>query len=471
MQSMTKQKARYAWLSTFMALCLAISGCSGGSSPSGSNEGSGSKELAPPAKQQDKTVVKFWSHQSNLKDKMTELINAYNATNEEHIEIQLNVVADKYNDVLSLAFTSGEGPDIFTITGPSGTRKWADNKWAQPLDEYVTDAFRSRFRDGVWVEGNNLINGQVYTLPDTASTYRLMYNKQLFEQAGLDPEAPPATFAELRDYAKAIAEATDAVGYGLPLGDGYNLDVSIFNGIGHAAIGLARGFDHSKGEFDFAPYKPVLELFAGMEQDGSLLEGALLINGDQGRAKFAEGAIGMIGGASWDPGIYAAMDIGFEIGVADFPTIDGQAKGKPIIQTGSGYMMSASSKDKDKVWKAMEFIHSTEFAGELRKVDGGISLLSEVADDPSYQAEIPYLEPFQIKPTDAVWPPFPPGLRLQGDNMQSVAIGVITGAKAVDEALADLTARYNAAFELGATEGDFDRAKFTIAGFDPLKLQ
>jgi multiple sugar transport system substrate-binding protein len=354
-----------------------VTGCSGknDNNQSSGNPSETNKELQPEsAKPGPKQIVKFWSHQNNLKDKMTELIDNYNATNTDGIEIELNVVADKYNDVLSLAFTSGEGPDIFTITGPSGTRKWAENKWAEPLDSYITDEFKGKFRDGVWVEDNNLINGEIYTLPDTASTMRMIYNKELFKQAGLDPEKPPITFAEMREYAKKITESSGgkAVGYGLPLADGYNIDVSVFNGIGHLAVGSTRGFDHSKGQFDFGVYSPVVQLFTDMEEDGSMLEGAMLINGDQGRAKFAEGTIGMMGAASWDPGIYASMDMKFDMGVTDYPTIDGNAKGKPIIQTGSGYMMSASTKDKEKTWIAMEFLFSPEFAGEIRKTDGGI---------------------------------------------------------------------------------------------------
>lgn len=456
--------------------CMAVAtGCSSNNNKGASSSGASSstnEELAQqsPVSAGPKTKIAFWSHQSNLKDKMTELIDAYNRTNTDGIEIDLNVVADKYNDVLSLAFSTGEGPDIFTITGPSITRKMVDNKWGQPLNEFITDEFKARFRDGVWVENNNVIGGQIYTLTDQASTVRLLYNKSLFTEAGLDPEKPPTTFAELREDAKRIKEASGgkAAGFGLPLADGYNIDVAMLNSMGYNAIGLNRGFDHAQGKFDFAPYKPLVELFTGMQQDGSMLEGALLVNGDQGRAKFAEGSIGMIGGASWDPGIYVGMQIGFDVGVAEFPTIDGTAKGKASIQTGSGYMMSASAKDKEKTWMAMEFIFSPGFMGELIKQAGGISLVKDIASNPAYQSDIKLLDQFQIKDDETVWPPFPPGLKLQGDAMQAVFTQVINGQKKVDDALADLTKRYNAAFDQAIAEGAYTRDSYTIPDFNPL---
>ncbi|MBD2846305.1 extracellular solute-binding protein [Paenibacillus sp. IB182496] len=468
---MRQMQKRGAGALAAVLLATALAGCAGGNK---ATTGGDNEELQPPqAQAEQKTKVTLWTHQSNLKDKMTELITAYNDTNEDGVEIELNVVADKYNDVLSLAFSTKEGPDIFSITGPSSTQKAAENGWVQPLNDYMTDDFKARFRDGVWVENNNVIGDQIYTLPDQASTMRLMYNKALFEQAGLDPEQPPQTFEELREFAQRITEASGgaAAGLGLPMGDGYYTDVILMNGMGYNAIGVNRGFDHRQGRFDFEPYRPLLELTRQIEQDGSMLKGALLVSSDQGRAKFAEGEIGIIGGASWDPGIFASMDIGFDVGVAAFPTIDGEPRGKSTIQMGSGYAMSAFAEDKDKAWKAMEYLYSPAFMGEIMKTVGGISLLNEVAEDPAYQSDVPLLEHYQIVEADGVWPPFPPGLKLQGDTMQSVFMQVINGQKEIDAALSDLTKRYNEAFERGISEGAFRREDFTIADFDPLQLQ
>ncbi len=37
----------------------------------------------------------------------------------------------------------------------------------------------------------------------------MFYNKDLFEEVGLDPENPPKTFSELVDAAEKLSEATD----------------------------------------------------------------------------------------------------------------------------------------------------------------------------------------------------------------------------------------------------------------------
>ncbi|MFG1702121.1 ABC transporter substrate-binding protein [Nonomuraea sp. M3C6] len=57
--------------------------------------------------------------------------------------------------------------------------------------------------------------GKVYGLPDDNYSLGLLYNRKLYEKAGLDPDKPPATWAEVRENAKKIAALGDGVvGYG-----------------------------------------------------------------------------------------------------------------------------------------------------------------------------------------------------------------------------------------------------------------
>ena len=58
-------------------------------------------------------------------------------------------------------------------------------------------------------------DGKQWGLPVAFSTKSLYWNKDLFAAAGLDPEKPPATFAEEIAAAKAIKEKTGAAGFGV----------------------------------------------------------------------------------------------------------------------------------------------------------------------------------------------------------------------------------------------------------------
>lgn len=71
--------------------------------------------------------------------------------------------------------------------------------WSQ-----ITDAAKTAFTD----------NGKVYALPFYSYTMGIVYNKKLFQQAGLDASKPPATWQEVAADAKKIsALGNGVVGY------------------------------------------------------------------------------------------------------------------------------------------------------------------------------------------------------------------------------------------------------------------
>ncbi|MFI1336339.1 ABC transporter substrate-binding protein [Streptomyces sp. NPDC020845] len=62
------------------------------------------------------------------------------------------------------------------------------------------DTIRKELRDIYTVDG------KVYGIPRTGYSMGLIYNRKLFEKAGLDPDKPPTTWEEVRADAKKIAE-------------------------------------------------------------------------------------------------------------------------------------------------------------------------------------------------------------------------------------------------------------------------
>jgi sn-glycerol 3-phosphate transport system substrate-binding protein len=63
--------------------------------------------------------------------------------------------------------------------------------------------------------------GVQWAMPLNISTPVLFYNKAMFEEAGLDPERPPITLDELREYSQQIVDS-GAAAYGIALDSGVN---------------------------------------------------------------------------------------------------------------------------------------------------------------------------------------------------------------------------------------------------------
>ncbi len=81
---------------------------------------------------------------------------------------------------------------------------------------------RPKFLDDFWpaLWANATVDGELYAIPFQNSTPLLYYNKEHFKAAGLDPDKPPQTWAELVDAARKLTTA-DHMGFGLPEGYDY----------------------------------------------------------------------------------------------------------------------------------------------------------------------------------------------------------------------------------------------------------
>jgi multiple sugar transport system substrate-binding protein len=58
-------------------------------------------------------------------------------------------------------------------------------------------------------------DGKVYGIPTNNETMALIWNRSIFQEAGLPPDEPPATWDDLVAYSKQIKEKTGKDGYGL----------------------------------------------------------------------------------------------------------------------------------------------------------------------------------------------------------------------------------------------------------------
>jgi ABC-type glycerol-3-phosphate transport system substrate-binding protein len=112
----------------------------------------------------------------------------------------------------AVQLAGGSLPDVFTVPFTDSKTLLENGQLMDvtaEIDELgYTDSFNPVILDGV--TGSD---GKIYGFPRQAYAMGLHYNRDLFEQAGLDPDAPPTTWEQVREYAKQIAEKTGKAGY------------------------------------------------------------------------------------------------------------------------------------------------------------------------------------------------------------------------------------------------------------------
>lgn len=110
------------------------------------------------------------------------------------------------NQKLFLSIAGGVPPDVTFVDGPQ-VAEWACRGALEPLDEYIQAAGieEDDFWSPCWKQ--TVFDGKVYALTFVADpNFAFFWNKEVFREAGLDPESPPETLAEMDAMADAITE-------------------------------------------------------------------------------------------------------------------------------------------------------------------------------------------------------------------------------------------------------------------------
>ncbi|MBW5448552.1 extracellular solute-binding protein [Cohnella sp. CFH 77786] len=471
-----------------LAAAVTIAGCgkSGGSgeaSPSGSSGASSTPSASASQSQtpaKEKVVIEVWTNSRHDKDVREAMVKKFNETNDKNIQIDYKIFTDNYNDQLKLALNSGQLPDLI-YNFPSSL---SDAKIAMDLTPYITPEMKARFSPAAfnpppWVGG-------IEAVLENATTFKLVYNKDLFRASGLDPEKPPATWDEMRQYAKTITEKGGGkkFGLGLPLKQTVFWNYYVIVPAALSGDNLGRnGFDATKGEYDFSKYAKYIQWWIDVNKDGSIFPGIGTYDNDMIRAQFSEGNVGMLSAATWDIGVFNdQFPAKIDWGVADFPTWDGKAGGGVPYETGNGWNINKDTKHPEEAKAVWEFFLSDEMFVELAKKGLG-SYTNLAAQDKSIQpTDRKGVTGFLINDKSKDYP-FSPKLDYSLVNPPPKVGNIDVGAgaaifdamnqafltgKDIDKQMKELGDAYNQILKANVDAGKVDMNKYVVKDFNPL---
>lgn len=447
------------WMMTTLSALLALSlaGCSTNSATTASagTDGSDGKST------EGKTKVIYWTPDRHDADFMKTKIDEFNKTNKDNIEVEMTVMGDNYPQAVDIAFASKQAPDVLQV---NDFQTYYQKGYLAPINGYMSEDMKATFKDSL-IDNKNTIDGKIYTLPNTGQVWRLVYNQDIFQKAGI--ASPPKTLSEMVEDAKKITEAGKSEGiYGFasPFKSG--------SGFWRAANTIAGasnnygidGYNYRTGQFDFGMYKDVALALRQMSEDGSMLPGVESLDIDPLRAQFAQGKIGMYINHSGEPGVYKDQFPTEENwAAAPVPTSDGTIKGASQVIGGSYIGISADSTQKEAAWKFMAYVYSKDLQSEYYEKGYGISLIPVVLSS-GKKPNIPGIEGFLPKRYDAIFPANPGVVTessLEGTKWtDAFSIFVFTGGD-IDNVIKDLNSRYNTALEKTKAAG------LTNIGADP----
>src|SRR5690625_3582889 len=180
-------------------LLLGVTACSCSDGGNGSNGGgdNGSVEAVD-----DGTTLKMWTR-APLEAQAINAVEAYNASHENQIELEI-LPNDDVEGMVGSAAQTDSLPDILAgdvVRIPY----WTEQGIFTDLTEQISNLdVKDDLQQG-HIDAGTTVDGQMHTLPFVTDISVMVWNKDLYEEAGLDPESGPTNLDEFVEQAKAVA--------------------------------------------------------------------------------------------------------------------------------------------------------------------------------------------------------------------------------------------------------------------------
>lgn len=190
------------------------SGSSDDNSPAESTESSAADTSAAEEDQTyDPVTIQFWNSWTGSDGEvLTELVEKFNETNKWNITVEMDISSD-FNSQFFTAMAADAGPDMI-LTWSALKYNFTDQLTGIDDIWEKTDLKKENFMS-TYLEATSQ-EDTLYGIPFQLTKYCMFWNKDLFQNAGLDPETPPASYDDWLQYAEKITdESSHVYGSGL----------------------------------------------------------------------------------------------------------------------------------------------------------------------------------------------------------------------------------------------------------------
>ena len=372
-----KKRVIAAILAGLMAVST-LAGCGSGksasetngqTSESGKEEGSGVITDKFKDIDTDGTTITFWHSMGGVNgEAMDYLVNKFNEENEDGITVEA-VYQGEYDDAinkLKSAQIGNMGADLVQIYD-LGTRFMIDSGWIIPMQEMIdADGY-----DISQIEPNvaayyTTEDGTMYSMPFNSSTPLLYYNKDMFDEAGIDYPDGSWTWDEFYDIAEKLTKE-DGSQYGFAANPSNEQDtwMNIVYSMGGRVLtdDNKSGFDDPNTikamEFVDKCVKNVMPPASTMSETGT-------------DVLFGSGKVAMISQGSWMVSAFKDNDyIKEHCDVARLPK-DAETGESVSIYNGLGWAASANTDMPDEAFQLIEWFGTKDM--QQKQADLGVTM-------------------------------------------------------------------------------------------------
>ena len=329
------------------ALIVPLAACGGSG-----NGGTATAEGIPAKGTDDGTEITLWTR-SPLERQAKNVVEAYNKSHKNQVKLEI-IPNDDMEGKVGGASQTDSLPDILAgdvVRIPY----WASEGIFTDITKQIDGLDNKADLQQGHIEAGT-VDGAEYTLPFITDVSVMVWNKNLYKEAGLDPEQGPKSIVQFVEQAKKVAALNkDGVAGSYLAGQsGGALVFDLFPSVWADGESVMNK-DGSEATLDNDSMKGVLDAYKELANTtNGLGAGSKEETGATWTAPFANGKIGVMPypNTSTTALFDAEKDGGFEVGVAPIP---GTKEGKTSTFLGGDAM--GISKDSKHVAQAWNFLY------------------------------------------------------------------------------------------------------------------
>ena len=287
------------------------------------------------------------------RDGMQAMCDAYTA---QHPNVKIEVQVTSWNEYwtkLEAAATSGQMPDIFWMH-TNELLKYADNGMLADCSDIVDT---SKFSE-VSLSNASGSDGTLYAVPKDKDTVGLVYNKEMFDAAGVSYPDESWTWDDLTDASQKIYDATGKYGY-----MAYSDDQLGYWNFVYQNGGYILNEDKTQAGFTQPATAEAMKFYIGLQQYDWCPDQNYFAETAPGTAFFSEkGAMFFEG--DWnilaELQNYPEMQGKWDVAVLPKAPNPVNGDGRATISNGLSYATAANNKNLDTVKDVLKFFGSEE---------------------------------------------------------------------------------------------------------------
>lgn len=414
-----------ATLGLGLVLALSAAACGGDGGGGGGGGGSEATTATGP--------IQIWL--SNNPEEIAwgeEMVAAWNAENpNEQVTAQEIPAGNTSEEVIGAAITAGNAPCLVFNTSPAAVPQFQKQGGLVALDSFPDGKQYIEERTGTAAEQYMSPDGSYYQIPWKSNPVMIFYNKDLMEEAGIDPENPPlATYDEFLATSETLVSSgvAEAAIWPAPTSEFFQSWFDFYP-LYAAETGGTQLVEDATATFNSPEGQAVAEFWKTMYDEGYAQKEAY--NGDSfGDAMAAMSIVG-----PWAIAVYGE-DINW--GAAPVPTSSGTAPEETYTFSDAKNVAIYSACDaQGTAWKVLKFATSEEQDGSLLEKTGQMPLRQDLeAAFPDYFEANPDYTTFAAQAARTVEVPnVANSIEIWQTFRDQYTAAVIFGEATVDEAL------------------------------------